>query len=92
MQFIKIGDTVVNKNQIKYIKKSRNGERNLYNPEPHKIVLVFHGKEHGCVFLGYGTEWDRDKAFDELFDQLSGSVQESVLCHSRREGWQNENK
>lgn len=47
MQFIKIGDTVVNKNQIKYIKKSRNGERNLYNPEPHKIVLVFHGKEHG---------------------------------------------
>ena len=81
MQFIKIGDTVVNKKQIKYIEKERNGERNLYNPDPYMIVVIFHGEKRGCVLLRFGTERERDKAFDELFDQLNGSVQESI-CKS----------
>lgn len=82
MQFIKIGDTIVNKNQIKYVEKEQNGQRSLYNPDPYRIVVIFHGENRGFVCLRFGTALERDEAFEELFDQLSGSTRESV-CKSK---------
>ena len=82
MQFIKIGDTIVNKNQIKYIEKGKDTPRFSDDAIRYTISAIFAGgDEWHYLDLYFDTEEERDKALEELFSQLNGSVQESV-CKS----------
>lgn len=57
MQFIKIGDTIVNKNQIKYIEKGKDTPRFSGDAIRHTISTIFAGgDEWHYLDLYFGTE------------------------------------